>query len=226
MSTEKYNISVTGVCLVAALIGVLIAAEDDLAQATDPVLQFYCERAAAVAAARDPVQHGLSYSFTAKTHYKKVGKRGQIEKTDSAVADYYFSYGNLDSQKTKVATSTKTDDVCFVVPDVFSEDYHFNFFPHDTGGSQLAIGFDSDSAADPRPVGLALIDRERYFLRLLHTSYPNTPGYKRLSRSYRFVEVEGYLFPDSIWEVGAIQGVFSTDDYRLETGIENIIIYR
>ena len=228
MSTEKYHVSVTraGVCFLAGLATVLVAVVDDSAQAADPVLQFYCERAAAVTAARDPVERGLSYSFTARTYYKEVGKRGQIEKTDSTVADYYFSFGSLDSQRTRIAASTWTNDVCFLVPNVFREDYHFNFFPHDTGGSYLAIGFDTDSAGDPRPVGLALIDRERYSLCRLYVFYSNKPGYKRFSRSYRLVEVEGYILPDSIWEVGARQGVFSTDDYRLETGIENITIYR
>ncbi len=228
MSTEKYHVSVarTGVCFLAGLAAVLVAVEDDAAQAADPVLQFYRERAAAVTAARDPIESGLSYSFTARTYYKEVGKRGQIEKTDSTVAEYYFSFGSLDSQRTRVAASTRINDVCFSVPNVFREGCHFNFFPHDTGGPYLAIGFDSDSVGDPRPVGLALIDRERYFLCRLYVFHPNKPGYKRFSRSYRLVEIEGYIFPDSIWEVGARQGVFSTDDYRLETGIENITIYR
>jgi hypothetical protein len=59
-------------------------------------------------------------------------------------------------------------------------------------------------------------------LRWLYLYYPSTSGVERLTRSFRFTEVEGYVFPDSIWEVGARSGIFSLEYYRLETGIVEI----
>ena len=35
---------------------------------------------------------------------------------------------------------------------------------------------------------------------------------------------EVYIFPDSIWEVGSREGIFSTENYRLETSISSILI--
>jgi hypothetical protein len=109
---------------------------------------------------------------------------------------------------------------------VFDQDYQFSFYPNDTGGKYLAIGFDTDSAGDPRPVGLAIIDRYEYSLHRLYLFYPHQAGYKRLSRTLHFVKHEGYIFPDSILELAARAGIFSTDHYRLETVISNIKINR
>ena len=90
----------------------------------------------------------------------------------------------------------------------------------------MAVGFDSFSAEDPSPVGLAVFDRAEFFLKWLHLHYPNRERYKRYSQSYRFVTRDEYVFPDSIWEVSARRGIFSTEFLRTETGITDITIYR
>ena len=208
-----------------ALLVIPISATDVISGA-DPVLDFYLDRAGAVFASRDPVQTGVTYSFTATSYYKNVNSDGGVGKIDSAAVTYYFSFGQLDSQKTIYETADRFQAVDFSVPNVFRGDYQFNFFPNDTGGPELTIGFDSDSAENPAPVGLAVIDRERYTLRQLLLYYPHQKGHRRYSRSLRFVDFEGRVFPDSMAVVGAKYGVFSTDHYRLETRVEDFQIQR
>jgi len=60
----------------------------------------------------------------------------------------------------------------------------------------------------------------------LYLFYPNRPDFKKFSLSFRFVEYQGHVFPDSIWEVGTKAGIFSTESYRVETAIEHLTIYR
>ncbi|MDH4156706.1 MAG: hypothetical protein OEW00_05465 [candidate division Zixibacteria bacterium] len=198
----------------------------DVISETDPVLDFYLDRAGAVFASRDPVETGITYSFTATSYYKNVSHDGSVGKIDSAAVVYFFSFGQLDSQKTIYETADRFQAVDFSVPNVFRDEYLFSFFPNDTGGSELTIGFDSDSVESPAPVGLAVIDRERYTLRQLLLYYPHQKGHRRYSRTLRFVDFEGRIFPDSMAVVGAKYGVFSTDHYRLETRVEDFRIQR
>jgi hypothetical protein len=207
---------------VAVLCGVLplsSAGEDD---SGDPVLQFYREKARITCADRHPVEQALSYSFSTKTYVKKLGRKGKITQVDSVTGRFFFHEGVLDSQQTEKLPSSTFEHLEFIYPNVFDSDYRFYFFPNDTGGPDLAIGFDSDSANDPRPVGLAIIDRDTYVLRRLYLFYPSEEGYKRYSRIFHFTELDGYIFPDTIYEVAAKAGFFSTYFYRRETIISDI----
>lgn len=224
MSIEKCRITLSLTLVVLGASLTLLAADES--REVDPILQFYCDKARTTCADRSPVEHAVSYSLTTTTSVKKLGSRGEIAHIDSTAADFYYSGGTLDSQKTAVSTTGKFSHLNFSYPNVFDSDYRFNFFPNDTGGKYLAIGFDSDSANDPRPVGLAIIDRDEYYLHRLYLFYPHKEGFKRFSRTFHFVEHEGYLFPDSICEITAKAGIFSTDHYRLETVISNIKVYR
>lgn len=224
MLVEVYRKWCVAVLFGAVLWGVSPSAGND--REKDPVLSFYRERARETFKSRDPIERGVSYSFRALTYYKVIGKKGEVTRIDSSIADYYFSFGGLDSSTVIVAPERKQPKPDFSFPNIFMTDYDYYFFPNDTGGASLAIGFDSFTATDEAPVGLALIDRIRYFLRRAYLFYPCWKGHKRFSRSFRFVECEGYVFPDSIWEVGARQAVFTADHYRIETGITNITIYR
>lgn len=198
----------------------LRSAVDD--QKADPIVQFYCAQARSVCAEHSPEEQALTYSLTATSYRMKVGGRGAVTDVDTVVGDFYFSGGALDSQKTVISTSEKLVDVDISYPNVFDSDYRFTFYPNDTGGKYLAIGFDSDSAGDPRPVGLAIIDRYEYSLHRLYLFYPHKEGYKRFSRTLHFIDHEGYIFADSVLEVTSKAGIFSTDHYRLETVVSNI----
>ncbi|MDD3731697.1 MAG: hypothetical protein PHU88_04905, partial [candidate division Zixibacteria bacterium] len=184
------------------------------------------DRALSVRKSRDPVETGTSYSFVATSFYNKVDRRGQVVDVDTLSSEYFFSWGNLDSSRTLFGDPDRFRTLDLNVPDIFKFDYYHYFFSNDTGGADLAIGFDTRVASDPGPVGLIIIDRNRFLLRWMYLFYPFKEKYKRFSRSFRFVEIEGYLFPDSIWEVGSKRGIFFSDDYRLETGIDNFKIYR
>ncbi len=222
MSTEKSRIRLWATLLVLVAGLPLRSAVDD--QKADPVVQFYCAKARSVCDELRPDEQAFSYSLTATSYRRKLGGKADIIQVDSAVADFYFSSGALDSQKTAVSTSEILAGIDLSYPDVFDQDYQFSFYPNDTGGRYLAIGFDTDSAGDPRPVGLVIIDRYEYSLHRLYLFFPHRDGYKRFSRTLHFVKHDGYVFPDSILDVVARAGIFSTDHYRVETVISNIEI--
>jgi len=192
--------------------------------AGDPVLDFYVERADHAFESRDPVATGVTYSFRAHTFFKHVSRNGEINRIDSAVIEYYYSWGKLDSALAISGDADRFDDLDLSYPNVFAAEYQHNLFPNDTGGTEMGIGFDTDSDDDARPVGLALIDRDRYHLLWMYLSYPNKKGFRRFSRSLRFVEHEGRVFPDSLWVVAARDGVLFSEHYRIEVGITNITI--
>lgn len=194
-------------------------------EADDAVMKFYLNKAAAAYQTRHALIHGVSFSFEARTFYKYIDKKGRVTSIDSARGRYYYSFGELDSVVNDTFFSKPVPEFDFDYPDVFSDDYRFNFFPNDTGGPEVAIGFDTDSIGDARPVGLAVLNRPIYDMSRLYLHFPEREKYKYFSRIFRFTSVEGYQFPDSIWEVGAIRGFVSSRYFRLETGITNITIY-
>lgn len=91
---------------------------------------------------------------------------------------------------------------------------------------ELAIGFDSDSTHPGEPVGLLLIDRYNYYPRFLYTHYPDSSEFVRYSRSYRFALLDGIFYADSIWVSAATQGIYSRENYRLEIGVQSLLISR
>ena len=192
----------------------------------DPVLKFYVSQADSAFVRTSLSNPPVNYSFVALTYFKSIGRKGVVSRLDSTVARYFCSGATVDSAQTLVESKGKIPELTFSYPDVFTEDYGHNFFPNDIGQQDLAIGFDSYSDPDTFPSGIAVIDRENYLLRRLYLFYPNPEGYKRLTRSFRLAEFGKYIFPDSIWEVGAKHGIFTTEYYRLETGIEQIQLLR
>ncbi len=221
--TGKFRYSGFSLAFFVMLIGVFsVVAQDE----ADPVLAYYCRRAAETYGSRNPLERGLTFSYRATTYYMNIGAHGAVARLDSGSVDYYYSFGELDSSNLVVKPENSQKPVDLRFHNVFEGNYEFTFFPNDTGGSDMAIGFDIVDAADTLPVGLAVIDRERFFYRKLYLHYPNKKYYKRFSRSFRFVEYQGYIFADSVWQVGAKKGVFTTEFFRTETGITNITIYR
>jgi len=193
---------------------------------TDPILSYYCDRAAQAFSGQNPLESGVSFSFRSTSYYMNVGEHGEITRVDSGITVFYYSYGQLDSSDIILKPKHAQKPVDLSYPDVFSKDYDFYFYPNDTGGPQLAIGFDTFSSDDTLPVGVAVIDRDRFFLRWLHLHYPNRTYHKRFSRSFRFAEHEGYVFADSVWQVSAKRGVFTAEFFRVETGISDFQLYR
>ncbi len=226
MSTRNYKTIWTWLSAIGVLLGGLLAAAQDDPVVIDPVLDFYTARSRATFESRDPVNHGLSFSLETFSLYKDLDNEGRIKSVDSARGTYFFSFGTLDSQKVDRVESDRLKEIDLLVPNVFAQASEFFFFPNDTGGAEMALGFDHDVSVSTLPVGLAIVDRDRYLLRWLYLFYPEYRDFERFSRSYRLVERDGYVFPDSIWEVGARRGVFSLEYYRLETAVTNITIYR
>ena len=210
-----------GLTLVVALAATPAATEED-----DPVLLYYWRKAREAASRYDPDTIGLSYRFTARSYRYAVVGDGRVSRTDSVIQHYFVSDGALDSVNTVVGEADRFGNLEFGCPPVFESDYHLNLFPNDTGGARLAIGLMSDSTLKTQPDGLAVIDRQQYFLHSLYMYYPAKEGYRRFTRSFRFVLADDYLFPDSVWEVATKLGVFFSESYRLETGITDIRVWR
>ena len=222
MSIEKYHIGFACTSVLVLILAVFLMAADKYNG--DQVLKFYCTQADAESQNANAFSTDVQAVATAITLYKRVASDGHITSEDTAVIRYWFTGGKIDSQVVESSTSDGIPQVTFDMPLVFSQGYMFTFFPNDPGGEMLSIGFDTPDDTVVLPVGLAVIDRDKYILRRLYLYYPQLNGYKHLSRGFRLTEYEGYLFPDSIWEVGARAGVFSTENYRLESRIDSITI--
>jgi hypothetical protein len=211
--------------MMVALTALLAVAQED-ADPVDPVLEYYSERAQATFESRDPLGGGLAFALETLSLLKELDNQGRIKSIDSVRGTYYFSFGTLDSQIVGEVDSDRLRNIDLTIPNIFEQASEFSFFPNDTGGVELALGIDHDVSVSSSPVGLAVIDRDRYFLRWLYLYYPEYGDYRRFSRSFRLTVHDGFVFPDSIWEVGARRGVFSPEHYRLETAITEITIFR
>ncbi len=210
------------VCVLCVLAVCPIAGQDD---AGDPVLDFYTQRAASVFRSADPMQAGTTYSFRATSYYLKLEAGRPPKRVDSSVVDFYFSFDQLDSLIVQTETSDRFDLVDLSIPPIFEGPYFFNFFPNDTGGTEIAIGFDTDSTNTTNPTGLAILNRDRCTLERIYLCYPNVENHRRFSRGLRLTTVNGRVYPDSAWIIGARYGIFSTDHYRIETRIDSLKVY-
>ena len=193
---------------------------------TDPVILYYWDHARTAARLTNPDSSDICYSFTARTYKRTVGEDGLIKKTDSVLQEYFFCRGHLDSMNTLQGDAGRFRALDLSYPPVFENNYHLSLFPNDIGGPRLAIRIWSDSTMGRKPDGLVVIDRNEYHPYSLYLYYPNKPDYQRFTRSFRFVMVDGFVFPDSVWEVATRLGVFYPECYRLETGISNVRIRR
>jgi hypothetical protein len=209
---------VTWIATIAVALSVLAADR----YGADPVLEFYCTQSAVVAGRMDSLRRGLHFTAFATTHYKRVDSEGRVTGVDTSEVQYWFRDGVVDSQVVHRSKSGRDQALPWATPDVFADGYLYSFYPNDTGGSKLAIGFDRPTAEDSLPVGLFVIDRDLYQLRRLYLYYPHRSGYKRFSLCYRMAEQEGFLFPDSIWEVAAKEAIFTTENYRRETRVDSV----
>ena len=224
MSIKIYRNSLC--CLICGLVlifglNIFIHAEE-----SDPILEFYVKRGSSVFSSRNPLERAVNFSFMARTYYKKIDNKGEVKKIDSAFITQYYSFGQLDSLLWDSLKTSQFIEFEYEFPNVFDKKYLYNFYPNDTGAVDLPIGFDTDSTNFEYPIGVVIIDRNLYSLKWLYLHYPNESSHKRYSRSFRFTNIDNYIFPDSIWVVGAKRGIFSTENYRIETGIYNIEIYR
>ena len=198
----------------------------DEKKSTDPVLDFYLQKAKAVYNSLNPDENGAAYSFIARSYQSELIRNGIIDLIDSSIVKYYFSFGNLDSHKVEISTSNKLDSLDFSYPNLFEKDYDFNFFPHDIGGENISIGIDSDTIKNLVPVGIAVIGRQKYVLRRLYLYYPDNDRYKRYSKVISLKEHEGVVFPDSLNVTFSKMGIFSAAHFRLLTVIDSFTVSR
>lgn len=218
MSTEKRIILVL-LLLLAGLPWVATRAQEE---ERDQILEFYRERAAGQVRSRNPQEAGLQYALRMRAYLSQLGRGGKAVLTDSSAFTRYFSFGELDSQVVHWSTSERLDQIDLTYPNIFAEDYTFRFYPNDTGGEALAIGFESDTTRNLSPVGLAVIDRTHYWIRRLYLHYPARKAAERQSRTFSFTERHGYMFPDTVTSTFARAGIFSTDYYRIDAYIDSV----
>jgi hypothetical protein len=212
--------------LLVTFVAVVVTPQLVVGQSQSSIIEYYWQRAGAVLTSHHPDTAGVTYVLRATTFYRHVNKKGVIISTDTTVANWYYSWGKLDSMTTVGKPGVPTKKINLSYPNIFDTEYKINSFPNDNGDIALAIGFDNDSAVKTNPTGLVIINRNTYVPQWLYLYYPNVRGYKHFSRSFRFREQENFVFPDSVWEVGAIAGIFTHEYYRIETGIDSISIIR
>ncbi len=222
MSTLKMKIRIIVVLFMVGLIVLSVVAQGE----TDEILNYYQKRANEVFNSRNPIISGLQFSFEATTYREVYDNNYNIIIVDSTIARYFYSFGELDSIITEVPAEKKIDSVDINYLNIFDGTYLYNFYPNDTGGQELAIGYDSYDFDTTVPVGIAIINRERYFLTRLYLHLMNDKKIERASKIIKFTVVEGFVFPDSISEIKSKSSIFSTEYYRTETSISDIQIKR
>ncbi len=156
-----------------------------------------------------------AFSCKAVSRYYRYEDK-KMSFVDSTIAHYFFTGSKLDSVRTVVSSGNKSLRFSFDCPNLFSERYLFNFYPNDTGGSQISIGVDSPTADDSLPVGVAIINRTTMRPIDLFLYYPIKEDYRRYSRTLHFTDAEGPIFPNRIVEIGVRDGLLSTETYRIE----------
>ncbi|MBU8934319.1 MAG: hypothetical protein KOO62_09960 [candidate division Zixibacteria bacterium] len=190
----------------------------------DPVLDFYCSRAKAVYPTLNPSDNGAAISFVARSYLTELKRGGREILTDSSIVQYYFSFGQLDSQQVIISTTDELLEIDFSYPNLFDRDYDFYFYPNDAGGDAIAIGVDSYTTSGLSPVGMAVIDRTHYYLLRLYLYFPGPDKYERYSKEMSFINHEGVVFPDTMRVTFARAGVFSTEHYRRETIVDSLVV--
>lgn len=204
------------------VLAILVVGADTSPAQDDPILEHYSSRAASIFDTRNPWSTGAVFSFEARTLRKDYADESYIV-TDSVISRHWYSFGQLDSQMVvRASDDGLLDRVDFTYPNVFEGEYQFHFFPNDTGGEDLSLGFDVVAEGVTAPAGLAVIDRDYYFLRRLYLYYPDREDYRKYSRSFRFIEEKGMVVPDSIWVVASRFGLISDEYFRLEVDIYDI----
>ncbi|MCP4683853.1 MAG: hypothetical protein GY867_00240 [bacterium] len=221
-SIKKIHVRLLAVVCTA----ICIVGSDSRSADPDPIIEYYWNNVAGKARLISPAQTGISYVLTARTFCHRIARGGRVASTDTVTCEYFYTGDCLDSLRVGEGEKDCAERVDLTFPYIFDNAYDLSLFPNDTGGVALAIGLISDSAATGQPDGLLVIDRNEYVLRNLYLYYPEKEGYRRFTRSFRFTEHEGYLFPDSVWEVGNKLGIFSSDNYRTESGVTEIRILR
>ncbi|RKX29156.1 MAG: hypothetical protein DRP47_02480 [Candidatus Zixiibacteriota bacterium] len=195
-------------------------------QQSDPVVDFYRERAQSAYRTLNPFYNGATISFLAKSYLTKLARGGREILSDSSIVWYFYSYGNLDSQQVVIATSSELEKIDFSYPNLFENDYDFTFFPNDVGGEALAIGIDSDTAQNLKPTGIAVINRNQCYLLRQYLYYRDDDKYKRYSKYSSFSYCDGVVFPDTVRVTYITVGIFSAEHFRRETFVDSLIVAR
>lgn len=152
---------------------------------------------------------------------KELSRGGVVKSADTSASRYFYSPGGVDSIVRLSGDKRLSVDVDLALPAIFDGLYQKSFFPNDTGAGDLAIGFDTDTLVDRRPSGILTINRDFYYARRLHISWPHKPGFRRFGRSYHFVQMDQLTVIDTIIESAVIERLLADDDYRLEITITN-----
>jgi hypothetical protein len=195
-----------------------------LALGQQDIIDYYWRRATTAFALHDPLTAGQTYAFTSTAYIRSLERGGRSHISDSSVVRHFFSHGHLDSTTLIRGKSKTVFPIDISVPNIFDSTYIRTMFPNDTGGRELALGFDTDSSGDARPIGIVSIDRESGTIRRLHTGYPVRSGYARFSRSFHFVNFGGWVVPDSIIETGSLRGFLINEDYRIDITISDVTV--
>ena len=92
------------------------------------------------------------------------------------------------------------------------------------GGALISLGFDSPSATDSLPVGVALITRDSKRPIDIYLYYPFKADYRRFSRTLHFSDTTGPVFPSSIVEIGVKNNFLSTETYRIDVQCQAVTV--
>jgi hypothetical protein len=164
------------------------------------------------------------YSVDIKTIFDNINYRGELDESDTAEYKAYYGAGKIDSSKVidsaKIEENIAPDDIGFIKP--WKQNCYFYFFPNDTGGSELAIGFEPNNPdSEGVAAGMMIIDRYSYKLKKIYLHYREIGKYDRLSQAYEYAETDSGLVLSHLVIQGSFLRFFSRSFFKQDVHFSN-----
>jgi len=175
------------------ILSFLIAAEANTQD--EPIIDFYLSQLDSTFQSEYIFVSDANFSVEVQSIMIKTDYRGEIDKVDTAIYKVYYS-GEIDSVSIIDSALTLDENILpekfFFNPPWYEENIFF-FYPNDTGGAILAIGFRPDSAfSDTVVTGFLNMDRYDYKLKSIFMHDPDPEEYDNISHVFYFGPRDDY----------------------------------
>lgn len=189
-----------------------------------PVLRYYWKQGEFLWERSDSILGTTRWQADARIRYEQLGDSGRVIRAESLIVRLYSTGRELDStrQLSGPKKSVRLPDFGWFNP--FGNDTRLTFYPNDTGEAGLEIGFEPVAEHQQFPLGLLQIDRRSGIPMSLLLSYAGHPGFRRHSRGMRFINLNGLILADSLWESGVEDRLFGSESFRFFVSITNITL--
>jgi len=190
----------------------------------DSVMRYYLQNVDSVLSGCHLFDTAYDYTVDVKALFSNINYRGELSESDTTGYKAVFKAGIKDTStavdSVGVEDNIIPDDISFIKP--WEQDCRFYFFPNDTGGSVLAIGFEPNNPdSGDAPAGILIIDRYNFRPQKIYLHYREIGKYDRLSKSYEFMETESGMVLNHLIIQGSYLRFFSRSYFRQDLYFSN-----